>query len=134
LILKLNSVSKAIASGKYGEIDTETLFELTSEEEMSPDISELAESIGMMLVKVEAREFRLEATIEELRAAKSELEMYSQNLEKMVEQHTEELVRLIKSFRVSRISRPYQIANRRIFNGILLASGSVSQKNNSRFR
>jgi len=122
LIRKLNSVSQAIASGKYGEIDTETLFELTSAEEISPDISELAESIGMMLVKVEAREFRLEGTIEELRAAKSELEMYSQNLEKMVEQRTEELREANKELsRLANLDGLTRIANRRIFNEYLVS-------------
>jgi hypothetical protein len=40
----------------------------------------------MMLVKVEAREFRLSQIIEELEKAKAELEDYSQGLEKQLEE------------------------------------------------
>jgi hypothetical protein len=39
----------------------------------------------MMMVKVEAREFRLKQIIEELEETKAKLEEYSQTLEKRIE-------------------------------------------------
>jgi hypothetical protein len=49
-------------------------------------LAELAESFGMMLVKVEAREFERVEIIEELETAKSTLEDYSKKLEKEIQE------------------------------------------------
>jgi hypothetical protein len=49
-------------------------------------LAELAESFGMMLVKVEAREFERIQIIDELEAAKTKLEEYSKKLEKEIEE------------------------------------------------
>lgn len=69
----LNSCCKKIASGKYELADAEHLFELAKKNRYPGFLSELAESFGMMMVKVEAREFRLKQIIEELEKAKAEL-------------------------------------------------------------
>ena len=83
----LNSSCKKIASGKYDKMDAEKLFELSKKGRYPAFLAELAESFGMMLVKVEAREFRLKQTIEELEETKAKLQEYSQELErKMTEQ------------------------------------------------
>ena len=55
----LNSCCKKIASGKYEMTDAERLFELAKKRRYPGFLSELAESFGMMMVKVEAREFRM---------------------------------------------------------------------------
>ena len=69
----LNSSFKKIASGNYDNKDVERLFEL-SKTGRYPDIfTEMAESFGMMMVKVEAREFKLKQTIEELEKTKAKL-------------------------------------------------------------
>ncbi len=69
----LNTSFKKIASGNYDDKDVERLFEL-SKTGRYPDIfSEMAESFGMMMVKVEAREFKLKQTIEELEKTKAKL-------------------------------------------------------------
>jgi hypothetical protein len=78
----LNSSCKKIASGKYDKPDAEKLFELAKKGRYPSFLAELAESFGMMLVKVEAREFRLKQTIEELEETKVKLEEYSQALER----------------------------------------------------
>ena len=62
----LNTCCKKIASGHYDKTDTERLFELAKKGRYPGIFSELAESFGMMMVKVEAREFRLKQIIEEL--------------------------------------------------------------------
>lgn len=52
---------------------TDELFELTASADYPEEISRLAESFGMMLVKVEAREFRMEELLQELKKANNEL-------------------------------------------------------------
>jgi len=75
----LNSCCKKIASGRYDVADAERLFELSKKGRYPALLAELAESFGMMMVKVEAREFKLKQTIEELETAKAELEKKSQD-------------------------------------------------------
>ncbi|MEJ2363877.1 MAG: hypothetical protein P8075_16075 [Deltaproteobacteria bacterium] len=82
----LNSTCKKIAAGKYETSEADKLFELAKKGRYPSFLAELAESFGMMLVKVEAREFRLSQMIEELEKAKAELEDYSQGLEKQLEE------------------------------------------------
>ena len=64
----------AAAAGTYSRKDANLLFELAKKGRYPSFLSELAESFGMMMVKVEARDFRLKDTIEELEAAKEQLE------------------------------------------------------------
>ena len=63
----LNSLCKKIVSGKYEQTDVDKLFEMAKDNRYPSLIVELAESFGMMMVKVEAREFRLKQIIEELK-------------------------------------------------------------------
>ena len=69
----LNSCFKKIASGRYDRTDTERLFELAKKGRYPGIFCELAESFGMMMVKVEAREFRLKQVIEELEAIRAKM-------------------------------------------------------------
>ena len=82
----LNACCKKIASGKYDRADSERLFELSKKGRYPSILAELAESFGMMLVKVEAREFERVEIIEELETAKSKLEDYSKKLEKEIQE------------------------------------------------
>ena len=68
----LNACCKKIASGKYDKADSDRLFELSKKGRYPGVLSELAESFGMMMVKVEAREFRLKEIIKELEQARSD--------------------------------------------------------------
>jgi hypothetical protein len=70
----LNTCCKNIASGQYDQKDSEWLFELAKKGRYPGFLSELAESFGMMMVKVEAREFRLREMVKDLEEAKAELE------------------------------------------------------------
>ena len=56
----LNSLCKKIASGNYDQSDVDKLFDLAKEHRYPGLLTELAESFGMMMVKLEAREFRLD--------------------------------------------------------------------------
>ena len=70
----LNQSCKKISTGNYSRKDANLLFELAKKGRYPSFLSELAESFGMMMVKVEAREYRLHETIAELEKAKGELE------------------------------------------------------------
>lgn len=70
----LNTSCKKIASGKYDKDDAEWLLGLACKGRFPGVIAELAESFGMMMVKVEARKFGLKQTIAELEETKAELE------------------------------------------------------------
>jgi membrane protease YdiL (CAAX protease family) len=61
-----------IIAGSFTNVDR--IFRLTDKKTNSPEIAELAEAFGMMSVKVEAREYALEQTIEELREKKDHLD------------------------------------------------------------
>jgi hypothetical protein len=63
----LSSLCKKIAAGDYTQSDVDKLFELAKQQRYPGIFTELAESFGMMMVKLEAREFRLKQMIEELK-------------------------------------------------------------------
>ena len=71
LLEMLNSLCKKISAGKYEQSDVDKLFELAKTERYPSLFSELAESFGMMMTKLEAREFRFKQLIEELEKEKS---------------------------------------------------------------
>ncbi len=70
LLAKLVEMCGFIAQGNYEA--TEGIFELTRDGDYPPLVSELAESFGMMLVRVEARELRLKQLLEKMRKAQEE--------------------------------------------------------------
>ncbi|MEA5115271.1 MAG: sigma-54 dependent transcriptional regulator [Geobacteraceae bacterium] len=71
LLDRLIAVAEDLSMGRFGQyLD---IFELTKSGRYPPLIARLAESFGMLAVKVEAREFRLEQLIEDLRRSEAEL-------------------------------------------------------------
>jgi len=72
LLEHLMKLTQQVSRGRYGR--PEGIFELTKTGTYPERIVELAESFGMMIVKVEAREFQLQQTIEDLKKANSELD------------------------------------------------------------
>ncbi len=72
LVKYLIGLSKDVAKGRYDKANE--VFEFTKSGQYPALIAELAESIGMMLVKIEAREFQLEGMIDELKEKNLELE------------------------------------------------------------
>ena len=77
----LTATCKRIASGNFETSDYEKLLELSKKGRYPSFLADLAEAFGMMLVKIEAREFQLNETIENLEEAKNKLEEYSKKLE-----------------------------------------------------
>ena len=76
LLDMMNSSFKKIASGNYDNKDVERLFELSKTDRYPGIFTEMAESFGMMMVKVEAREFKLKQTIEELEKTKNDWQFF----------------------------------------------------------
>ncbi len=71
LITHLIKVAEDVSRGDFGSYDE--IFELTKTGKYPEPIARLAEAFGMMIVKVEARELKLEQTIEFLQKAQAEL-------------------------------------------------------------
>jgi transcriptional regulator with PAS, ATPase and Fis domain len=71
LLEKLLELCEVMARGSYDRHSE--LFELTKTGSYPEDISRLAEAFGMMMVKVESREYHLSQIIEELKRARAEL-------------------------------------------------------------
>ena len=82
----LSSACKKVATGHYEKSDVDRIFEFAKKGRYPSFLTELAESFGMMMVKVEAREFERSRIIEKLEKTKAELEDYSQELEKRLEE------------------------------------------------
>ena len=68
----LTEHAREIINGSFKNVGR--IFDLTDKKRNAPEIAELAEAFGMMSVKVEAREYALEQTIEELREKKAHLD------------------------------------------------------------
>ena len=68
----LTELAREIIAGSYKNVDR--IFKLTNPETNSPEIADLAETFGMMTVKVEAREYALELKIKELEEKNAQIE------------------------------------------------------------
>jgi hypothetical protein len=71
LLDMMNSSFKKIASGDYDKKDVEWLLELSKTGKYPSLFTEMAESFSMMMVKVEARDFRLKQLMNEIEKTKS---------------------------------------------------------------
>ncbi len=78
LLARLITLTEELSQGRFGQYND--LFELTKSGQYPPLIARFAESFGMMAVKVEAREFRLEQMIEELRSTEAQLRVAREQL------------------------------------------------------
>lgn len=72
LINTLTAIANEVSQGDYR--NAATLFELTKIGKYPPDIVTLAESFGMMIVKIDAKQQHLERLIDDLNTRKVELE------------------------------------------------------------
>jgi diguanylate cyclase (GGDEF)-like protein len=71
-LARLTKVTASVAQGDESSVDD--LMSLTGDGDFPPQLVELAEQIGSLVVQKEAREFRLEMIIEDLLDAQSRLE------------------------------------------------------------
>jgi len=72
IIKTLTEQANEIIAGSYKNIDK--ILSLTDETKNSPELAQLAETFGMMSVKIEAREYALEQKIEELERKNTHIE------------------------------------------------------------
>lgn len=128
LLQKLEKLCKQIAQGKYESSDVRQLFSIMSESKFPKELMELAEAFGMMMVKVEAREYHLESVIAELEETKKRLEIYSLDLEKMVSERTQELSEANAELnRLANLDGLTRISNRRLFDRYLASEWRKSK-------
>lgn len=78
LLKYLIDLCEDLSMGRYAKV--EELFELTKEGKYPSLITELAEAFGLMMVKVEAREYRLDQMIGALKRTKDELSSAKERL------------------------------------------------------
>jgi HD-GYP domain-containing protein (c-di-GMP phosphodiesterase class II) len=78
LINTLTVIVNEVAQGDYKNVGI--LFDLTTEDKYPPKIVNLAESFGMMIVQIEAKQQHLEGLIEDLEVKKMELERVASQL------------------------------------------------------
>ena len=85
----LASLCREVSAGNYARADE--LFSLTAPEGHPALIAGLAESFGLMMVSVEAREFSLRQALEELEEARKKLAEENVVLKKRLTQLTVEI-------------------------------------------
>lgn len=73
--MDLAEIATGVAEGDYASV--KRVFEFTKPGSYSPEFQAVAEALGMMAVKVEAREFGLERALEEIRRKNSDLQKAS---------------------------------------------------------
>jgi len=112
LLDHLTDVARSIYRDIYK--DSNEIFELAKTGTYPRQVNELAESFGMMIVKVEARELRLQQTIDKLKKLNEqlqseyekhaqierELQRHKNNLEVLIQERTDELANANKLLKV----------------------------------
>jgi HD-GYP domain-containing protein (c-di-GMP phosphodiesterase class II) len=78
LFRHLTRISHEVSFGRYENVGA--IFELTKENEYPSEVAIMAESIGMMIVRIEAKQQYLERLIEELNQRQRELELTTTSL------------------------------------------------------
>lgn len=78
LYAKLTTICEAISRGEYEQ--AKAVFDLPPSDSQGNPVNVLAEALGMMLVRIEAREFELGRTITELTATREELVWHKDRL------------------------------------------------------
>ncbi len=124
LLKKLTRLTRQVSLGHYD--NARAVFELTKTGDYPRVITTLAEAFGMMIVKVETREFRLEqlvedleATCRDLTAAKRDLEQLNRTLEQRVESRTAQLHKKNEDLRQTLEQLRKEIRERKRLNGQL---------------
>jgi len=102
----LGSLCEDIAAGRYTRVDA--LMAMTGDAGLPEAARRLAEAFGLMLVQVEAREFRLSGLVDELGAAKQRLQARNLRLEDDNRSLADEVARL--RIRIDVLSRDREVA------------------------
>lgn len=102
LFLQLRTICLAIAKGDYSRV--KELEEFTVEGRYSKIVTDLAESFSFMLLKLEAREHKLEKMVEELKKAKARLKNQNSSLKERITTLKIDIDTIKKSMEVRKIT------------------------------
>lgn len=117
---RLSELMRDIALGNYDDSRVDALYEMTRETVYPRQITELAESFGLMLVQLKARELHAQTLIRDLERARTALEEYTNQLEQRVAEKTNDLKNANEELmRLSLLDGLTGIANRRHFDRYL---------------
>lgn len=103
MLEQLISAAENLAMGRYGTHDR--IFAMTDGEQYPPMIARFAEAFGMMAVKIEAREFRLEQTISDLTKARDELALSNSKLQQLLLELQQAQMQLIQQAKLESVGR-----------------------------
>lgn len=103
MLEQLIVAAENLSRGRYD--DHEQLFAMTDSGQYPPVITRFAEAFGMMSVKVEAREFRLEQMIGDLTTARDELTIANERLQQSLLDLQQAQMQLIQQAKMETVGR-----------------------------
>ena len=103
MLEQLVAAAENLSMGRYGDHDQ--IFAMTDSDQYPAVIARFAEAFGMMAVKIEAREFRLEQTIEELIRARDDLTVSNEKLQKSLVDLQQAQMQLIQQEKMESVGR-----------------------------
>ena len=99
----LIAVAEKLAMGDYGDHDE--IFAMTDRDHYPPVVARFAEAFGMMAVKIEAREFRLEQIIGDLTRTRDELTVSNERLRQSLLELQQAQMQLIQQEKMESVGR-----------------------------
>jgi signal transduction histidine kinase len=103
MLEELIAAAENISMGRYS--DQSSLYAMTDSTHYPPVITRFAEAFGMMAVKVEAREFRLEQMIDDLTTARDELTIANEKLQQSLLDLQQAQMQLIQQAKMETVGR-----------------------------
>jgi signal transduction histidine kinase len=103
MLEELIAAAENISMGRYS--DQSSLYSMTDSTHYPPVITRFAEAFGMMAVKVEAREFRLEQMIDDLTTARDELTIANEKLQQSLLELQQAQMQLIQQAKMETVGR-----------------------------
>ncbi len=100
---QLIAAAEKLSTGCYSESDR--IFEMTDLEHYPTLVARFAEAFGMMSVKIEAREFRLEQMIDELTLARDQLSIANKKLQQSLDDLQQAQMQLIQKAKMETVGR-----------------------------
>lgn len=119
LLSHLVKLTKALSHGRYGNLDD--LYELTKAGKYPKRVVDLAESFGMMLVKVKARDYHLKQIVRDMEKVQSDLSAAKEKISRENRKLKKDLRSKFSAYKILGKSR--QIANVKRMIGKVAGSG-----------
>ncbi|HTP67033.1 MAG TPA: ATP-binding protein [Geobacteraceae bacterium] len=103
MLEQLIAVAENLSMGRYGDHDR--IFAMTDSDKYHPFVARFAEAFAMMAVKIEAREFRLEQMIDDLKKAKDDLTVANEKLQQSLRDLQLAQMQLIQQEKMESVGR-----------------------------